>query len=108
MTLTEMIQLQTALGEALRRRFERYLCLCFSDVVGSTTYFGRFGDAAGRGLQPRHFDVIAAALPQHEGRLVDTAGDGAFMVFPSAEQAADACVTMAKLISAQNARYVRD
>ena len=108
LTLTEMIQLQTALGEALKRRFERQLCLAFSDVVGSTPYFARFGDAAGRGLQQRHFDVLARALAPHGGRVVDTAGDGAFAVFSSAEAAADAFITMENLISAQNASYARE
>jgi class 3 adenylate cyclase len=108
LTLTEMIQLQTALGEALRRRFEKQLCLCFSDVVGSTPYFARFGDAAGRGLQQRHFDVLARALAKHGGRVVDTAGDGAFTAFTSAEQAAEACIALENLISAQNAGYARD
>jgi class 3 adenylate cyclase len=108
LTLTEMIQLQTALGEALKRRFERQLCLGFSDVVGSTPYFARFGDAAGRGLQQRHFDVLARALEKHGGRVVDTAGDGAFTVFSTAESAASAFITMENLISAQNASYARE
>jgi class 3 adenylate cyclase len=108
LTLTEMIQLQTKLGEALKRRFEKQLCLAFSDVVGSTPYFARFGDAAGRGLQQRHFDVLSQALQKHGGRVVDTAGDGAFTVFPTAEQSADAFITMVSLISAQNASYARE
>src|SRR5262249_19589648 len=91
-----------------KRRFEKQLCLCFSDVVGSTPYFARFGDAAGRGLQQRHFDVLGQALKQHGGVLVDTAGDGAFTTFPTAEKAADAFVTMEQLISAQNASYARE
>ena len=108
LSLTAMIQLQTALGEALKRRFEKQLCLCFSDVVGSTPYFARFGDAAGRGLQQRHFDVLSAALKTHGGRVVDTAGDGAFTVFDKVESAADACITLESLISAQNASYARE
>ena len=108
LSLTEMIQLQTALGEVLKRRFERQLCLAFSDVVGSTPYFARFGDAAGRALQQRHFDALDAALARHGGRVVDTAGDGAFTCFPTAEAAADAVITMENVISAQNASYARE
>ncbi len=92
----------------LKRRFEKVLCLCFSDVVGSTPYFARFGDAAGRGLQQRHFDVLGQALEPHGGRVVDTAGDGAFTVFSTAEQAAEAFIAMENLISAQNAGYARE
>ena len=108
LTLTELIQLQNSIGEMLKRRFEKVLCLCFSDVVGSTPYFARFGDAAGRGLQQRHFDVLGQALEPHGGRVVDTAGDGAFTVFSTAEQAAEAFIAMENLISAQNAGYARE
>jgi class 3 adenylate cyclase len=108
LTLTELVQLQNSIGETLKRRFEKLLCLCFSDVVGSTPYFARFGDAAGRGLQQRHFDVLEQALKQHGGRVVDTAGDGAFTVFPTVEQAADAFGEMENLITAQNASYARE
>src|SRR5207237_1155094 len=103
-----MIRHQTALGEALKRRFEKQLCLCFSDVVGSTPYFARFGDAAGRGLQQRHFDVLETALKKHGGRLVDTAGDGAFTVFNTVESGADAFIAMENLISVEHASYARD
>jgi class 3 adenylate cyclase len=105
---TELIQLRTRLGESLQRRFGRSLCLCFTDVVDSMGYFARFGDAAGRGLHQRHFDLIRAALPAGEGRLVDTAGDGAFAVFPSADGAARALLQFEAETSRQNAAYARE
>ena len=108
LSFTEMIQLQTQLGEALKRRFGRQLGLCFTDVVGSTPYFARFGDAAGRGLQQRHFDLLRAALPAGEGRIVDTAGDGAFAVFPGVAGAASALIQFEKLVTEQNATYARE
>ena len=108
LSFTEMIQLQTQLGEALKRRFGRQLCLCFTDVVGSTPYFSRFGDAAGRGLQQRHFDLLRAALKPFEGRIVDTAGDGAFAVFPKVEGAASALIEFEKKVSEQNITYARE
>lgn len=108
LTFTEMIQLQTQLGEALKRRFEKPLCLVFTDVVGSTAYFGRFGDAAGRGLQQRHFDLLRHALPAGAGRVVDTAGDGAFAVFPRVEGAAEALIQLQGALTAQNTRYARE
>ncbi|HUJ25219.1 MAG TPA: adenylate/guanylate cyclase domain-containing protein [Myxococcales bacterium] len=108
LSFTELVQLQNSLGETLKRRFEKQLCLCFSDVVGSTPYFARFGDAAGRGLQQRHLDLLAQALKDHGGRVVDTAGDGAFTVFPSAEKAANAFIALENLISAQNQGYARE
>jgi class 3 adenylate cyclase len=87
LTLTEMIRLREALSEDIRRRFERRTAVAFSDVVGSTTYFARFGDNAGRALQQRHLDLLAIGLAEAEGRIVDTAGDGAFLRFPTVDQA---------------------
>ena len=44
LSMTEIIRLRDLLSKALTRRFERPLALAFSDVVGSTPYFARFGD----------------------------------------------------------------
>ena len=56
LSMTEIIRLQNLLQQELTRRFERSMVLAFSDIVGSTPYFARFGDAAGRQrprLRPR-------------------------------------------------------
>jgi class 3 adenylate cyclase len=103
LSMTELIQLQGRVLEVLRRRFERPLALAFTDVVGSTTYFARYGDVAGRGLQQLHFDLLSRALPLGQGRVVDTAGDGAFTVFPSVDQAADAIARLLFTVSEANA-----
>lgn len=108
LTLTDMIQLQTQLASELKQRFEKRLALVFSDVVGSTQYFARFGDVAGRALQQRHLDLLRDALPEQSGRIVDTAGDGAFTVFPSVENAVAAFSHIQELITTQNAGYGRD
>jgi class 3 adenylate cyclase len=94
LTLTEMIRLREHLSEEITRKFERRVALAFSDVVGSTNYFAKFGDRAGRALQQRHIDMLEEQLPATSGRIVDTAGDGAFMCFPSAEQAIEALSTL--------------
>ena len=83
LTMTEIIRLQNQLQQELTRRFERPMALVFSDIVGSTPYFASFGDAAGRQLQQLHVDLLAACVAGHGGRIVDTVGDGAFLVFPS-------------------------
>ena len=64
--LTELIRLQERISQTLQRRFEQKLALVFSDIVGSTPYFARFGDEAGRRLQQRHFDLLEKALIQAE------------------------------------------
>lgn len=90
LSLTEMIRVREHLSEEITRKFERRVALAFSDVVGSTNYFASFGDRAGRALQQRHIDLLEEVLQPFAGRIVDTAGDGAFMCFPTADQAIEA------------------
>ena len=103
LTMTEFIRLQNQLQEELTRRFERPALLVFSDIVGSTAYFSRFGDAAGRQLQQLHLDLLAACIGSSGGRIVDTAGDGAFLVFPGAEAAVAALIALQQALATANA-----
>jgi len=106
--MTEIIRLQTMLSAALVRRFARRMALCFSDVVGSTPYFARFGDEAGRQLQQRHIDLLHKAISPAGGRIVDTAGDGAFLCFQAMDGALASAVELQNLISAENLTRSRE
>jgi class 3 adenylate cyclase len=108
LSMTEIVRLQTMLSSALARRFEQKLALVFSDVAGSTQYFSRFGDEAGRKLQQNHIDLVQRASAAAQGRIVDTAGDGAFLCFPDVDRAASAMVELLKLISSANANCARE
>ena len=102
LSMTEIIRLQDTLSNALVRRFEKKLALAFSDVAGSTAYFSKFGDEAGRKLQQRHLDLVQRVLPPSGGRVVDTAGDGAFLCFPTMNGAAKAMVELQRHIAIDN------
>ena len=101
LSMTEIIRLQDTLSKALVRRFEKKTALAFSDVAGSTSYFARHGDEAGRKLQQRHVDLVRGVLGS-DGRIVDTAGDGAFICFPSFNSAAKAMVQLQRRIFVDN------
>jgi class 3 adenylate cyclase len=103
--LTEIIQLQNLLSEVLRKRFTRQLGLCFTDIVGSTPYFSRYGDEAGRRMHQRHFDALRKAISPHDGRVIDTSGDGAFCSFPSMEQAANALCDFFRVLCEDNGKH---
>lgn len=100
--MTELIRAQEVLSNAIVRRFEKKVALVFSDVVGSTPYFARFGDEAGRKLQQRHYDLVTAAIAPEQGRVVDTAGDGVFLAFESVMAAARAMVALQRAILKDN------
>ena len=102
LSMTEIIRLQTLLSQELTRRFERQLALMFTDIVESTRYLAEHGDEAGRRLQQLHFDLLAQQAEAHQGRIVDTAGDGAFLCFASAAQAARAAVALQRAITVAN------
>ncbi|XVJ71387.1 MAG: adenylate/guanylate cyclase domain-containing protein [Rhizobacter sp.] len=102
LSMTEIIRYQGLLQQELTRRFERQLALVFSDIVGSTPYFARFGDAAGRQLQQLHYDLLTQGLEAQGGRVVDTAGDGAFIVFDSAAAAVQGVVAVQRAVSQAN------
>jgi class 3 adenylate cyclase len=108
LSLNEIIRLQNQLSSMLSRRFEHILALAFSDIVGSTAYFSRFGDEAGRRLQQQHLDLLQHALQPSQGRVVDTAGDGAFTCFDGAEGAVEAFTRFQCLLLQHNARANRE
>ncbi len=99
LSMNEIVRLQDALSQALVRRFQRRLALVFTDVVGSTPYFAKFGDEAGRKLQQRHVDLVQRAILEFRGRVVDTAGDGAFLCFPEMDDAVNAMIEVQKSIA---------
>ena len=108
LSMTEIIRLQNLLSQELTRRFEVSAALAFTDIAGSTTYFARFGDEPGRKLQQLHLDLLEQTLKLHGGRIVDTAGDGAFTVFPNATELANAMTDLLQRISEANEHRTRD
>jgi class 3 adenylate cyclase len=106
MTMTEIIRLQTVLSQELARRFERLVALAFTDIVESSAYFTHFGDEAGQRLQQLHFDLLEQSMTTGTGarlgRIVDTAGDGAFASFASAGAAVQAMTALQNRITHEN------
>jgi len=103
LTMTQIIRLQNQLQQELARRFEHHLLLVFSDIVGSTPYFAHFGDAAGRQLHQLHSDLLGRCVSAAGGRIVDTAGDGAFCAFLTAEAAVRAMIDFQQAMASENA-----
>jgi len=106
LTMTEIIRLQTALSKELALRFERPAALAFTDIVESSSHFAHFGNEAGRRLQQLHFDVLEQCMTTGTGaslgRVVDTAGDGAFACFASADEAVQAMMALQNRITQEN------
>ena len=104
LTLTDLIKLQDEIEQETRSRYEKSVVLVFTDVAGSTAYYERHGDAAGRALLQRHLDLLDDVMGLHQGRVVDTAGDGAFCTFTRLLPAVLAMSELQSQIAADNGR----
>ena len=56
----------------------------FVDVSGSTRYFERHGEAAGRAMLARCFDIVVPEIERQGGRVIKALGDGLLVVFDRA------------------------
>lgn len=107
LSMTEIIRLQTMLSASLVKRFQCHKALVFSDIVGSTPYFARFGNEAGRQMQQRHLDLLNQAIEGTSGRILNIAGDGALLCFDTVDEATSSIVEYLRRISLNNASYAR-
>jgi class 3 adenylate cyclase len=74
----------------------------FTDVVGSTTYFDRFGDTAGLILLHRHDSLVTSAVEEFRGIVVKKIGDSVMAEFPEPVLAVRAAIAIHKQLLLQN------
>jgi predicted ATPase/class 3 adenylate cyclase len=77
----------------VKLRHTSTLTFLFTDIEGSTQKLTRLGDAYTAILNDHH-RIIRDALNDHEGREVDTAGDGFFCVFDSPRSGISSVIEM--------------
>ena len=61
--------------------------MLFADVVGSTRLAAEIGDSRFRDLIEDFHQLVRRQLDRYQGRLVDTAGDGALALLDSPARA---------------------
>src|SRR4051812_18080885 len=82
-------------GEKMLRAVESsFVTIMFTDVVGSTTLYDRYGDDEADARRARHFAVLREVVATHEGREVKSTGDGLMVTFTSAVAAVRCAVAM--------------
>src|SRR5262247_2685946 len=79
--IDQLLQARTEIDEELRRHKAK-VTIFFTDVVGSTTYFDRFGDTAGLLLLHRHDNLVTRAVEEYRGTVIKTIGDSVMAEFP--------------------------
>ena len=80
-----------AVGETARMRRSapstELVTVLFTDIVSSTDIAREVGDRRWRALVAAHHGIVRQALKRHQGRELDTAGDGFFATFPRPAEA---------------------
>ena len=74
----------------------------FTDIEGSTVLLRRVGEGLYTELLAGYRGLIRAALTRHEGKEVDTPGDGFFAVFSSPSACVAAVLDMQRGLAAQD------
>ena len=63
------------------RRHKSAVTILFTDVVGSTAFFDRYGDTAGLAMIHRHADLATAVVQEFQGTVIKTIGDSVMAQF---------------------------
>jgi class 3 adenylate cyclase len=79
-------------------KFRRNITILFTDIKGSTSYFERYGDAAGLVMVDGCNGLIAAVTRQHSGTVIKTIGDAVMASFEDPAQAVSAAIRMQQAI----------
>lgn len=99
--MDRLLKARAEIDEALRRH-KTPLTILFTDVVGSTAYFDRYGDTAGVAMLHRHAELAAAAVGEFGGKAIKTIGDSVMAEFPEPALAVRAAVEMQRRMLQNN------
>ena len=97
----QLLKIRSEIDEEIRRHKTERTVL-FTDIVGSTNYFDRFGDTAGLLLIQRHDDFVASAVRQFQGVVIKTIGDSVMAEFPEPLLAVRAAVEIQRRVFRHN------
>jgi serine/threonine protein kinase/class 3 adenylate cyclase len=97
----QLLQARSEIDEELRRHKTK-VTVFFTDVVGSTTYFDRFGDTAGLLLLHRHDSLVTSAVEEFGGMVVKKIGDSVMAEFPEPALAVRAAIAIQRRLLEHN------
>src|SRR2546422_10834329 len=104
-SINQLLKARSEIDEELRRH-KTHRAVLFTDVVGSTTYFDRFGDTAGLLLLHRHDNLVIGAVEEFHGIVVKTIGDSVMAEFPEPLLAVRAAIAIQQRLLQQTETVV--
>jgi len=97
----ELLNARAEIDEELRRH-KNLLSVMFTDIVGSTSYFDRFGDTAGLSMVHLNAELGTTAVHEFGGTVVKTIGDSVMADFPDPRCAVKAAIAMQRRLADLN------
>ncbi len=97
----------TTFSQVIRSRIAPTTIL-FSDIVGITSYFDRFGDVRGRTHLETHNNLLFPVIEHNDGTVVKTIGDAIMASFHTADAGVNAAVEMQQALLAYNSTAAPD
>ena len=103
--LQELIKARAKLDEELGK-FQRMVTLMFVDIVGSTTYFDRYGDVSGLVWVHKCIDMLIPVAEQHSGTVSKTIGDAVMTYYEDPLESVRAAIDMQRALQNYNQHKV--
>jgi class 3 adenylate cyclase len=107
-SVDELMQLRAHIDQELNQRLTQHLCLLFADVVGSTSFYQKYGDVEGRLFVQRHYDLLAPLVAEHGGKVIKTIGDAVMASFDEPKPALDCSIALQERLWEANQRRADD
>ena len=96
-----LLKARAEIDEELRR-LKIPLTILFTDLVGSTSYFDRYGDTAGLAIVHRHAEQVSAVVGEFGGRVIKTIGDSVMAEFAEPAPAVRAAAEFQRRLLVEN------
>jgi class 3 adenylate cyclase len=105
-TIEELLRRRTELlreiDQEILKSHTREVTLLFTDIVGSTQFYEKMGDIAGRQMVQTHNDLLFPIIASFDGQVIKTIGDSIMASFADPARAVRCTVEMQKAILRHN------
>lgn len=100
--LESMLEERMRLDSLLQSQFSRQIAVMFTDIKGSTAFFEKKGDLAGRTMIHQHNALVIPLIEQYRGSLLKTIGDATMSVYEDPADGIRAAVAIMKKLQDYN------
>jgi serine/threonine protein kinase/class 3 adenylate cyclase len=99
--IDRLLKVRAEVDQELRRHRD-FLTVLFTDVVGSTSYFDRFGDTYGLMMLQRHAKLASSVVNEFGGKVIKTIGDSVMAEFSQPAWGVRAAVEIQRRVGTLN------